>query len=144
MEDRTASAPMRFAGFRRGAIMVGRALTLRCPNCGGKGILLSWSKLADACPRCRLRPQRGESDYYLGGMMFNIALAEGVFVILLVATLAITWPTVPWTLLQFGAPIAMILAPILLYPVSRVVWLAFDLMLRPVTPNDLAPSTDPR
>jgi hypothetical protein len=67
-----------------------------------------------------------------------------VFVILLVATLAITWPQVPWTALQFGAPVAMILAPILLYPVSRLVWLAFDLMLRPITPNDLAPSTDRR
>jgi uncharacterized protein (DUF983 family) len=144
MEDRTASAPMRFAGFRRGAIMIARAMRLRCPNCGGKGILASWSKLATACPRCHLRPQRGESDYFLGGMMFNIALAEGVFVILLVATLAITWPSVPWTLLQFGAPAAMVVAPILLYPVSRLVWLAFDLMLRPITPNDLEPSIDPR
>ena len=135
---------MRFVGFRRGAIMLVRALRLRCPNCGGKGLLVSWSKLAVSCPRCRLRPQRGESDYFLGGMMFNIALAEGVFVILLVGTLAITWPRVPWTLLQFGAPVAMILAPILLYPVSRLVWLAFDLMLRPVTPNDLATSTEPR
>jgi uncharacterized protein (DUF983 family) len=135
---------MRFVGFRRGAIMLVRALRLRCPNCGGKGLLVSWSKLAVSCPRCRLRPQRSESDYFLGGMMFNIALAEGVFVILLVGTLAITWPRVPWTLLQFGAPVAMILAPILLYPVSRLVWLAFDLMLRPVTPNDLATSTEPR
>lgn len=70
--------------------------------------------------------------------MLNIALAEGVLVILLIATLAASWPHVPWTLLQFGAPTAMLLAPILLYPFSRLAWLAFDLMLRPVVPNDLA------
>jgi Na+-driven multidrug efflux pump len=37
--------------------------------------LSSWFKLAPACPRCRLRLKRGESDYFLGGMMFNIVLA---------------------------------------------------------------------
>ena len=71
--------------------------------------------------------------------MFNIALAEGAFVVLLIATLAISWPRVPWTVLQYGAPLAMILAPIAFYPLSRLVWLAFDLALRPAVPNDLAP-----
>ena len=76
--------------------------------------------------------------------MFNIALAEGVFVIVLIVTLVVTWPRVPWTLLQYGAPAAMVLAPILLYPFSKLVWLAFDLMLRPVVPNDFLPQPDPR
>jgi uncharacterized protein (DUF983 family) len=144
MADRAAEARLRFQGFSRAAGMFARALTLRCPNCGGRGILSSWFKLAPACARCRLRPERGESDYFLGGMMFNIALAEGVFVILLIGTLAVTWPRVPWSLLQYGAPMAMVLAPIVLYPFSRLVWLAFDLMLRPVVPNDLAPPTTSR
>ena len=131
---------MRFQGFRRTAVLVARALTLRCPNCGARGILASWFKLAPMCPRCRLRPERGESDYFLGGMMFNIALAEGVFVIALVVTLAVTWPRVPWSLLQYGVPAAMVLAPIVLYPFSKLTWLAFDLALRPATPNDFAPA----
>jgi uncharacterized protein (DUF983 family) len=134
---------MRFQGFRRTAVLFARALTLRCPNCGSRGILASWFKLAQACPRCRLRPERGESDYFLGGMMFNIALAEGVFVIVLIATLAVTWPHVPWTLLQYGAPAAMVLAPIILYPFSKLIWLAFDLMLRPAVPNDLSEPLPP-
>lgn len=128
---------MRFQGFARSAHLFARALTLRCPHCGAPGVLASWFKLARACPRCRLRLERGESDYFLGGMMFNIVLAEGVFVILLIATLVLTWPRVPWTLLEYGAPAAMILAPVILYPFSKLVWLAFDLMLRPVVPGDL-------
>ena len=139
MVDNAGSAPMGFQGFRRTAALFARALTLRCPNCGGRGILASWFKLAPACPRCRLRPERGESDYFLGGMVFNIALAEGVFVIGLMVTLVVTWPRVPWSLLQYGAPAAMVLAPIILYPFSRLVWLAFDLMLRPAVPNDFSP-----
>ena len=144
MVDNAASAPMGFQGFRRTAALFARALTLRCPNCGGRGILASWFKLAPACPRCRLRPERGESDYFLGGMVFNIALAEGVFVIGLIVTLVVTWPRVPWSLLQYGAPAAMVLAPIILYPFSRLVWLAFDLMLRPAVPNDFSPPPDTR
>lgn len=69
--------------------------------------------------------------------MFNIALAEGLFAILVIATLVLTWPRVPWTLLEYGAPAAMILAPVILYPFSKLVWLAFDLMLRPIVPGDL-------
>jgi uncharacterized protein (DUF983 family) len=130
---------MGFQGFRRTAVLFARALTLRCPNCAGRGIVASWFKLAPTCPKCHLKPERGESDYFLGGMMFNIALAEGVFVIVLIATLAMTWPRVPWSLLQYGAPAAMVLAPIILYPFSKLVWLAFDLMLRPAVPNDFAP-----
>jgi uncharacterized protein (DUF983 family) len=137
MEDQTAHAPMRFAGFRRAASLFGRALVLQCPNCGGRGLMVSWFKLAPACPRCGLAPERGESDYFLGGMMFNIVLAEAVFVVLLIGTIAATWPHVPWSFLQYGAPAAMLLAPIVLYPFSRLVWLAFDLTLRPVTPNEL-------
>ena len=77
-------------------------------------------------------------------MVFNIALAEGVFVIGLIITLVVTWPRVPWAGLQYGAPAAMVLAPVLLYPFSRLVWLAFDLMLRPAVPNDFSPPPDTR
>jgi hypothetical protein len=40
------------------------------------------------------------------------------------------------------APAAMVVAPILLYPFSRLIWLGFDLMLRPAVPNDVASPTD--
>ena len=51
--------------FFAAAALFARALTLRCPNCGARGIVASWFKLGPACPRCRLRPERGESDYFL-------------------------------------------------------------------------------
>jgi hypothetical protein len=41
-------------------------------------------------------------------------------------------------------PAAMVIAPILLYPFSRFIWLAFDLMFRPVVPNDVTPSPNAR
>lgn len=116
-----------------------RALRLRCPNCGGGPVLRGWFHLRARCPVCHIRLERGEeSDYYLGGMMFNIALAEGLFAIIFVVALVVMWPDVPWDALQYGLVAAMIGAPILLYPVSRVLWLAFDLLLRPPTAAEMA------
>lgn len=115
-----------------------RAVRLRCPNCTGKPVIVSWFKLRDQCPRCGLRLERGESeDYYLGGMMFNIVLAEAVFVVGFAVVLIVMWPNVPWDGMEYGLAAAMIAAPIVLYPVSRLLWLAFDLLLRPPDPTEM-------
>ncbi len=116
---------------------VWRAARLRCPVCGSRGLLQSWMKLRPRCPTCGLRVNRGEHDFFLGAMMFNIALAEGTLAIVLVGLLIALWPNVPWTALEIGAPILMIIAPFLFYPFSQTIWLAFDLLLHPLTEEEL-------
>ena len=109
-----------------------RALRLRCPNCGGGKVLKSWFKLQYRCPQCGIRLDRGESDdYFFGGIYFNIALAEALFALVLLTVLIVTWPNVPWAGLEYVLIIAMIVAPIVLYPVSRLMWLALDVLMRP-------------
>jgi len=115
-----------------------RAMRLRCPHCGRGRVLRSWFSLKTKCLSCGIRLERGEAeDYYLGGMMFNIALSEIIFAVIFVAVLVIMWPNVPWSGLEYVLVGAMIVAPILLYPISRVMWLAFDLLLRPVTDAEM-------
>jgi hypothetical protein len=75
--------------------------------------------------------ERGERDYFVGAMMFNLALAELIFTVGFVSIVVASWPRVSWDVLQVVLPAGMVLAPILLYPVSKLFWLAFDLMLRP-------------
>jgi uncharacterized protein (DUF983 family) len=109
-----------------------RALLLRCPNCGGHDVLKSWFKLRHRCATCGIRLDRGEGeDYFLGGMFFNIALAEVLFALVLLIVMVIMWPNVPWAGVEYVLIGAMIAAPIALYPVSRLMWLALDLLLRP-------------
>ena len=115
-----------------------RAIRLRCPNCGSRGVLKSWFTLNTQCRSCGIRFERGESqDYFLGGMMFNIILAEFIFAVGFVTTLVVMWPDVPWDNLEYILAACAIAAPIILYPFSRVIWLAFDLLLRPVTPEEM-------
>lgn len=110
---------------------LGRALLLRCPNCGGPGILDSWFRLKQRCPHCGIHFEREEQGYIVGGYMFNIVMAELVFAAIFVGTLLATWPTPPWTLLTWGGAALMILLPVLFYPFSKTLFLAFDLMFRP-------------
>ena len=69
-------------------------------------------------------------------MIFNLGMAEFVFVVLLVGVLALTWPNPPWTWLTWASGLAVILLPILFYPFSLTLFLAFDLLFHPPGPRD--------
>ena len=112
--------------------MLGRALLARCPNCGSRGLFHSWFKVRERCPRCGIFLERGEShDYWLGGMMFNIALSEALAVLVVGVAIFATYPDIAWNAIWAGAIVLMVIAPFLMYPVSRLVFLAFDLIFRP-------------
>lgn len=55
--------------------VVGRALRLRCPYCGGRGSFKSWFDLLETCPTCGTRFER-EHGYFLGGYALNLIVAE--------------------------------------------------------------------
>lgn len=116
---------------------VWRGMTLRCPRCGSGGILQGWFGIKERCPRCGLRLERGEEeDYFSGGMMLNIILAVLIFGAAFVIALVVMWPNVPWDALEYWLVGAMIVLPILLYPMSRTLWLALDLAFRPRSERD--------
>ena len=123
----------------RGLRMFARALWRRCPSCGAGPVTVRWFGLRPSCPGCGLRLDRGEHDYFLGAIVFNMAFAEGLFAVGLLVVLLATWPNPPWTAIYVGGIAAMIAAPIVLYPYSKLCWLAFDLLFRPLRPEDLAP-----
>jgi uncharacterized protein (DUF983 family) len=112
-------------------LYLGRAVLLRCPNCGERGIFDSWFRQKDRCPRCDLVFNRGEQGYIVGAYMFNIVVAELAFAAIFVGVLLATWSAPPWALLTYGGAVLMILLPVLFYPFSRTLFLAFDLIFRP-------------
>lgn len=114
-----------------------RAARLRCPNCGRGPVLKHWLKLRVRCGNCEIRLERGEHDYFVGSLMLNYILAGVILVAVMAVTLIVTWPDVPWTWLEYGGPAAMLVAPVILFPFSKLVWLAFDLALRPTAPTEL-------
>ena len=132
-----SATELTLAGPRQAGRLLWRALTLRCPNCAGGDVLKHWLKMEVRCPECGLRIERGEHDYFVGSMMFNFIMAGTLFIGVLLAVLVATWPAVPWNALQYGAPALIVVAPFVLFPFSKLLWLAFDLMLRPLTPGEM-------
>jgi hypothetical protein len=92
--------------------------------------------MRDRCPVCGLLLERGEDGYQVGSYMVNIIASELVPLSVFVGVLVLTWPAPPWGLLQYGIPALAVLAPFLFYPVTKTLFLAVDLMIRPPTPNE--------
>jgi uncharacterized protein (DUF983 family) len=112
-----------------------RALRLHCPNCGEAGIFETWFRQLERCPRCGLVFNRGEQGYIVGAYMFNLIVAELTFATILIGIILFTWPNPPWTWLTYGGAALMIFLPILFYPFSKTIFLAFDLLFRPAPPG---------
>lgn len=91
------------------------------------------------CPACGLRLERGEEGYQVGSYMFNIIAAELAFAAVFLAIVLLTWPSPPWTWLEYGGIVMMIAAPFAFFPFSKTLFLAFDLLFRPAARDELQP-----
>ena len=123
---------------QRALTLFWRAARLRCPNCGRGPIFDSWLRLRTRCPVCGLGLERGEEGYQVGAYMFNIVASELVFAAAFLGVLVLTWPHPPWNALLYGGVAMMLVAPVVFYPFSKTLFLAFDLIFRPPTPQDFS------
>jgi uncharacterized protein (DUF983 family) len=105
-----------------------RALTRRCPYCGNPGIFETYFALRERCPRCGVRFER-EEGYFLGAYALNLIVAEllgvGLAIVLLFRTELRHLPLI-WQ--EVIAVALAILFPVALFPFSRTVWIAMDLV----------------
>ncbi len=113
-------------GWSRFWALLSRALRLRCPLCGTRGIFVHPWSIRECCPGCGYLFNR-EDGYFLGAYGLNLVVAEviglgAVLVILLQSDLSILWQ-------QIIAASAAILFPVLFYPFSRTLWMVADLMI---------------
>lgn len=92
--------------------------------------------MVQRCPACGLALERAEPGYRVGAYMFNIAMAECVFVVLLVGVLLLTWPAPPWGWLTYGSAALAVVFPIAFYPFSQTLFLGFDILFHPPEQKD--------
>jgi uncharacterized protein (DUF983 family) len=136
------SEPRRWASpeelnLKRAARLYTRGLSLRCPHCGEARLPRTWFRLKMKCPACGLRTDRGEEDFFLGGIMFNYVFCGIFFLAAVIGTMLLTWPEVPWRLIQWGGIALILLLPMIFYPLSLTTWLASDILIKPVTPEEM-------
>ncbi len=117
--------------------MILRAMLLRCPHCGSQGILASWFRLKERCPRCGLHLHREETDFFLGAYTIMLIAIEGLFAVGFVAVLLITWPNPPWDTIEWAGVIVIAAGAVIAYPFAQTLFLAVDLIFRPISSMEL-------
>lgn len=87
--------------------------------------------MRERCPCCQVQFKR-EDGYFLGAYALNLVLAEflglGLALYLLFGTDLRDLP-LGWQMVLAGG--LAVIFPILLFPYSRTIWMALDLMLNP-------------
>lgn len=122
---------------RKGAtVLLWRAVRRRCPNCGWPHAFESYFKLKERCPKCGILLERGEGDYFLGAYVLNLIGVEVILAAVFLVVMIATWPNPPWNGLQYGGAALAVVIPILSYPFTKTIWLAFDLIFRPPKRED--------
>jgi uncharacterized protein (DUF983 family) len=123
--------------------MLWRGLTKRCPVCGSGNLFDGWFKMKERCPRCGYRFER-EEGFFLGAIVVNLAVAEGLMAVLCIIPVIYLSATRPeaslWPVIV-GGLLAAVVAPFVFFPFSRTTWVALELMLRPA---DTTEPTDTR
>src|SRR5438876_2039222 len=72
--------------------LLGRALLLRCPNCGVGGLFTGFLQIKERCPNCGMLLERGESDYFLGAYTVNLIAVEILLALAFLVVMLVTWP----------------------------------------------------
>ena len=136
---RTTESALDMPSAGRALLLASRALRLRCPNCGKGRVLSGFNTVHNHCSACGFRFTRSDDNYFSGAMFFGMMIGETLAVMAIGAAIWITYPNIPWTFLQYAIPVVLLGVMIALFPVSRVVWLAIDVLLRPVEASELVP-----
>ena len=117
------------SGWQRLRLLLTRAIRLRCPECGSRGIFRNWLTTREWCLACDYEFAR-EGGYFLGAQHVNLVVAEVVPIALFIALFI--WSELSSIALEAILIPAAIALPMLRYPLSCSMWMALDLFLTPV------------
>ncbi|NOX31388.1 MAG: DUF983 domain-containing protein [Actinobacteria bacterium] len=113
-----------------------RGLRVKCPVCGQGRLFRRWFTMSRRCPQCDLKFERLEG-HWLGAVAVNTMVTFGIMFVALGVVMVVAYPEYPIrTMLAVLLPIPVV-APLLLFPVTRTFWMAMDLLLRPPEPGEI-------
>jgi uncharacterized protein (DUF983 family) len=126
----------RFLAFLRGC-------RKHCAVCNSGGLFTRWFTMAERCPRCDLRFERSEG-HWTGDLGINTIVSFGTLLIALIVGFLVSWPDPPGIGLFLTAIGIAGLVPLAFFPFSKTIWLAIDLIFRPLEPGEVAPGYGPQ
>jgi uncharacterized protein (DUF983 family) len=112
-------------------------LRFRCPHCGRGAVLSGLFSTHERCAVCGFVFKRGNPAYFSGAIFINYLLGAGAAIFAFLVVLVTTWPNVPWDTLAYAGPVGALVIVVLLHPVAKLILLAIDVRMRPITEDEL-------
>ena len=120
-------------------IMICRSLLRRCPNCGHhRAWFINWFKQGDRCVGCGVKRTRDTEGHELGSMTIASMINIVLIMIAIGIAIAITAPDVPVLTLYIVLASAALVFPVLTWPMTHTLWMAIDLIVRPMSQGEAA------
>lgn len=92
--------------------------------------------MAETCHRCGLKFERIEG-HWIGAIGINTIVSFGILLVSLGVSFVATLPDIPVVPLMIGHVILAIVVPVVFYPISRTVWTAVDIAMRPLEAHEV-------
>ena len=122
------------------ARLLRRGIACRCPLCGGGGLFHRWFTIVERCPRCGFPLERVEG-HWLGALGMNTMVSFTAVMVAVIVGFIVSYSDESPTAAVVGIVATAIVVPLLFFPVSKTLWSAIDLAMRPLEPED---DVDPR
>jgi uncharacterized protein (DUF983 family) len=111
--------------------MMFRAVRLRCPWCASRRTFVrGWFGRHDRCRTCGIRWRR-EEWFELGAVIMNTFATFIMLTVFMVIGFVRTSPDIPVLPFVLGLAVVAVVVPIVIYPFTYTMWLAFDLAVHP-------------
>ncbi len=120
-----------------------RGCAKRCGVCGSGHLFRRWFTMVERCPRCGLRINRIDG-HWTGDIGINTIVSFGSLLLVLFGGFAVSWPDPPGIGLVVACAATALLVPLAFLPFSKTIWLAIDLMLRPLEPGEVREGFGPQ
>ena len=119
--------------------MIRRSLLRQCPRCANRNAwFTSWFKQGERCIGCGIKRTRDTDGHELGSMTIASALNIVLIMAAIGTAVAITAPDVPVLTLYIVLASAALVFPVLTWPMTHTLWMAIDLIFRPMGVDEVA------
>lgn len=117
--------------------MLRRGATMACPACGQRRLFRRWFSMVDDCPRCGLHFERIEG-HWIGAIGINTIVSFATMGLVVIVGLILTYPDGSIPLLTAGAAASALIASTAFYPLSKTLWTAIDIAMRPLEAHEVS------
>lgn len=112
-----------------------RGISRACAVCGRRRLTRRFIALTEQCPRCGFRFER-HPGHFLGAVIMSTIVTFGLILISVLVGIWVLWPDVDALRLSIVPLAIAVVVPAVLHPTCKTLWVAIDLMMRPLDPGE--------